>query len=252
MILIKTPEEIEKIRRACQISAETLANIEKYIKPGMTTGEIDRKSEQFILNAGAKPAFKGYRGYQFATCISVNYEVVHGIPSDKRALAEGDLVGIDIGAIYLDYYGDMARTYGVGKINKSAERLLKCGQDALKSAVANVCAGAHLGDVSYAIESQAKKCGYSVVRDLFGHGVGRNLHEDPLIPNFGNKGEGVELKPGMVLAIEPMINVGGSEVITLNDGWTVVTSDHSLSAHFEDTVAVTERGAQILTCLKKM
>jgi len=252
MISIKTPEEIEKIRRACRIAAETLANIEKYIKPGVTTKEIDRIGEQFILKAGAKPAFKGYRGYQFATCISVNYEVVHGIPSDKRALAEGDLVGVDIGAVFDDYYGDMARTYGVGKINKSAERLLKCGKDALKSAIANTRAGAYLGDVSYAIESQAKKCGYSVVRDLFGHGVGRNLHEDPLIPNFGNRGEGVELKSGMVLAIEPMINAGGSEVITMDDGWTVITSDHSLSAHFEDTVVVTERGAEILTCLKKM
>jgi len=252
MISIKTQEEVEKIRRACCITAQVLTDIEKNLKPGMTTGEIDRIGEQLILKAGAKPAFKGYRGYRFATCISINQEVVHGMPSEKRIISEGDIVGIDIGVIFNEYYGDMARTFGIGKISKSAERLLKCGREALRSAIANVRAGGRLGDISCAIESQAKKNGYSVVRDLFGHGIGRSLHEDPLIPNFGNRGEGVELKAGMVLAIEPMINVGGSDVITLDDGWTVVTSDHSLSAHFEDTVVVTEKGAEILTCLKKM
>ncbi|MFA4966738.1 MAG: type I methionyl aminopeptidase [Candidatus Margulisiibacteriota bacterium] len=252
MISIKTPEEVEKIRHACRIVAEVMADIEKYIKPGVTTLEIDRVAEKLILEKGGQAAFKGYRGYRFATCISVNHEVVHGIPSDKKILADGDILGMDIGAIWDGYYGDMARTFEVGNAGKEARKLLKIGREALKDGEAEVKAGARLGNVSHAIESRAKKSGYSVVRDLFGHGVGKNLHEDPLIPNFGNRGEGVELKAGMTLAIEPMLNIGRSEVMTLSDGWTVITSDKSLSVHFEDTVLVKEDGVEILTCRKKM
>ena len=252
MISIKTPEEVEKIRHACRIVAEVMANIEKYIKPAVTTLEIDRAVESMILEQGGQAAFKGYRGYRYASCISVNHEVVHGIPTDKNALKSGDILGIDIGAIWNGYYGDMARTFEVGNSGKEARKLLKCGMEALKAGIAEVKAGANLGNVSNAIESQAKKHGYSVVKDLFGHGIGKNLHEDPLIPNFGNRGEGIELKAGMVLAIEPMLNIGGSEVMTLSDGWTVITSDKSLSVHFEDTVLVKENGVEILTCRKKM
>lgn len=252
MILIKAPEEVERIRQASLIVAKALRDIEKYVKPGISTAELDRIGEKLIAGYGGQPAFKGYRGYQYATCISVNFEVVHGIPAEEKKLAEGDVVGIDLGAISEGYYGDSAKSFGVGKIGREAQKLLKCGQEALKDAISCVREGAHIGDVSNAIQSQAQRMGFSVVRDLFGHGIGRNLHEDPLIPNFGNRGEGLELKAGMVLAIEPMINKGGSKVTTLSDGWTVITQDHSLSVHFEHTVLVTKKGCEILTCLKKM
>ena len=251
MIFIKSPEEIDKIKRACEIVAQVFLDIEKYIKPGITTAEIDEIGEKLIISYGGRPAFKGYRGYQYATCISVNSEVVHGIPSPKKVLAEGDIVGLDMGAINQGYYSDMARTYPVGKVSKQAKLLLKCGREALTIAIGKVRPGVRLGDVSSSIERHAKAHGYSVVKDLFGHGIGQNMHEDPLIPNYGVAGEGVELRPGMTLAIEPMLNVGGSAIITLSDGWTVVTKDRSLSAHFEDTVLVTDNGAEILTCQKK-
>ncbi|HTY12926.1 MAG TPA: type I methionyl aminopeptidase [Candidatus Omnitrophota bacterium] len=253
MIFIKSPEEIEKIRHACRIIAQVFADIEKYIRPGITTAELDQVGEALIIDHGGRPAFKGYRGYAHATCISVNSEVVHGIPSPKKTLAEGDVVGLDMGAIWEGYYSDMARTFPVGKVSKQAKALMKCGQEALEIAISKVKAGARLGDVSFSIENHAKKHGYSVVKDLFGHGIGRNMHEDPLIPNFGVRGEGLELRPGMTLAIEPMLNAGGSSVITLSDGWTVVTKDRSLSVHYEDSVLVTENGAEVLTrCQKKM
>lgn len=246
MILIKTQPEIEKIREACRIAVKTLKDIEKEVRIGITTEELDRLAEEQIIKYGGQPAFKGYRGYRHTACISVNSEVVHGIPS-KLKLREGDVVGFDIGAVYMGYYGDVARTFAVGKLSRTAEKLMKCGMESLEKAVVQARQGNHVGDISAAIERHAKKHGFSVVRDLFGHGVGRNLHEDPLIPNYGNQGEGPELKPGMVLAIEPMLNAGTSRIITLSDGWTIVTEDNSLSVHFENTVLVTQNDPEILT-----
>ncbi|KAF0134265.1 MAG: methionyl aminopeptidase [Candidatus Saganbacteria bacterium] len=252
MISIKTPEEIDRIRKASKIVALALRDIEKYLKPGISTLEIDGIIEKLIVNNGGFPAFKGYRGYRHAACISVNHEVVHGIPSDEKKLSEGDVVAVDVGAVWEGYYGDSAKTFAIGRIPKIAKKLLKCGEDALDDAIKIIKPGVRLGDVSSAIESRANRNGFSVVKDLFGHGIGKNLHEDPLIPNFGNKGEGIELKEGMVLAIEPMINEGGYKVATLSDGWTVITVDKKLSVHFEHTVLVAQNGVEILTCLKKM
>jgi len=246
MILIKTPEEIEKVRAACKIAALTLLNLEKHIKEGVTTEELDRLGEEMIVKCGGQAAFKGYRGYKHATCISVNEEVVHGIPG-KRKIKEGDIVGMDVGVLLSGFYGDVARTYPVGRISKKVEQLLKCGWEALQAGIKNARTGNHLGDISHAIEERARKEGFSVVRDLFGHGVGRNLHEDPLIPNFGRPGEGPELYAGMILAIEPMINLGGSRIVTLSDGWTVVTEDRSLSVHFENTILITKGEPEVLT-----
>lgn len=246
MITIKALHEIKLIREACKIVAKVLLDIEKYIKAGLTTLEIDQIAEELILSMGGTPAFKGYRGYRHATCISVNSEVVHGIPSDRR-LADGDIVSFDVGAIFEGYYGDGARTFRVGKISDMAENLLKCCRECLDKGIGAVRAGAHVGDISFAVESHAKANGFSVVRDLFGHGVGKALHEDPLIPNYGEKGSGPELKAGMVLAIEPMLNIGSSRIVTLPDGWTVVTADRSLSSHYENTVLVTKNGVEVLT-----
>jgi len=220
------------------------------VKPGVTTGEIDRKAEKLIRQRGAEPVFIGYRGYGYATCISVNDEVVHGVPTEK-VLQEGDIVSIDVGVKKDGYCGDVAMTVGVGNISRKAEKLLRVGKFALRAALRQARSENHLGNISFAIQKEAEKNGYSVVRDLYGHGIGSDLHEDPLIPNFGNAGEGVRLKPGMTLAIEPMINLGGSRVRTMPDGWTVVTEDGSLSCHFEHTVLVTEGEPEILTWLKK-
>ncbi len=246
MITIKTEEELKHIRRACKIVAEVLENLEGEIKPGVTTGELDALGEKLIFKYGALPAFKGYRGYKYSTCLSVNNEVVHGLPG-ARKLKEGDVIGVDVGAIIEGYYGDMARTFPVGSIGKKAEKLIKTGKECLKAGVGRARGSAHLGDIGEAIERCAKRAGFSVVRDLFGHGVGRSLHEDPLIPNWGKKGEGITLKPGMVLAIEPMVNERGHEIETLNDGWTVVTRDSGLSVHFEDTILITDGDPEILT-----
>jgi len=246
MILIKTPGEIEKVRAACKIAALTLQDLEKHIKEGITTGELDSLGEEMIVRCGGQAAFKGYRGYKHATCISVNEEVVHGIPG-KRKIKEGDIVGVDVGVLLNGFYGDVARTYPVGRVAKKTERLMLCGREALELAIKQARAGGHLGDISHVIEERAKKDGFSVVRDLFGHGVGRSLHEDPLIPNFGRPGEGPELSAGMVLAIEPMLNLGGSRIVTLSDGWTVVTEDRSLSVHFENTILITKGDPEVLT-----
>lgn len=246
MIILKTPQEIEKIREASRIVAKVLRNIEKEIVPGVRTIELDHVAEEMIIKAGAKPVFKGYRGYRFATCISVNDEVVHGIPGEKR-LKEGDIVGFDVGVVVDGCIGDGARTFPVSKVSKAALKLIKCAKKALEKAIAQARVSNHLGDISHAIEKQAHGNGYTVVRDLYGHGVGRELHEDPLIPNFGNPGTGPLLRPNMVLAIEPMLNAGGSKIVTLDDGWTVVTEDAGLSAHFENTILITEKGPEILT-----
>jgi len=246
MITIKTEEDLEKIRQACKIVARVLEKLKKSIKPGISTLEIDRIAEEFIKKSGALPAFLGYRGYKFSTCISINEQVVHGLPSDRK-LKEGDIVGVDVGAIFDGYYGDNAKTFSVGAVGKKAKKLIAITEECLYLGIKQARDGAHLGDIGAAIQSHAEKHGFSVVRDLFGHGVGKNLHEDPLIPNFGKKGDGPELKSGMVLAIEPMLNIGRSDIETLEDNWTVVTKDREMSAHFEHTIAVTDGEPEILT-----
>jgi len=251
MIKIKSPEEIEKVRSACLIVGQVLKDIDKYVKEGISTAELDRIGEELIIKHGGIPAFKGYRGYKHATCISVNEEVVHGIPG-KKLLKAGDVVGVDIGAIKEGYYGDAAYTFCIGEPSKNVDRLLRYGRECLKKGIKQARAGKHVGDISAAIEKHAKSGGFSVVKDLFGHGVGKELHEDPLIPNFGKPGEGPKLLKGMTLAIEPMLNVGGYEIVTLSDGWTVVTKDKSLSVHFEHTILIGEKESEVLTCHPKM
>ncbi|MGB9613637.1 MAG: type I methionyl aminopeptidase [Candidatus Margulisiibacteriota bacterium] len=238
------------MRQAGRIAAEVLEELKKKVKVGITTKDLDKVAEELIRLKGAEPVFIGYRGYRHATCLSVNNEVVHGIPSE-RTLKDGDIISIDVGVKFDGYCGDTAATYPVGKVSSKVLKLLRVGKEALVAAIRQARWGNHLGDISYAIQRTAEKNGYSVVRDLYGHGLGRDLHEDPLVPNFGKAGEGPELKPGMVLAIEPMINMGGSKVKTLSDGWTVVTEDGSLSCHFEHTVLITERDPEILTILGK-
>lgn len=249
IIKIKSGEEIDRMRVAGKVAAEVLAGIGELVKPGISTEEIDRESERLIRSKGAEPVFIGYRGYRHATCISVNEEVVHGIPG-KKLLQGGDIVGLDVGVRKNGYCGDNAITLPVGEISAKAKKLLRIGKEALRLALRQARAGNHLGDVSQVIQQLAEKNGFSVVRDLYGHGIGLDLHEDPLIPNFGKAGEGPELRPGMVLAIEPMLNVGGSRIRTLPDGWTVVTEDGSLSCHFEHMVLVTEGEPEVLTWLK--
>lgn len=246
MIIIKTEEEIRLIRASCAIAARVLEKLAAVVRPGIRTIDIDRLAEQMILANGASPAFKGYRGYKHTTCLSVNEEVVHGIPSN-RELKEGDIIGIDIGALKDGYYGDCAMTVAIEPVSRAAAKIIRATRECLEIGISKVRQGAHLGDIGEAIESHAKKSGFSVVRDLFGHGVGKSLHEDPLIPNFGEKGTGPELKAGMVLAIEPMLNQGTSDIETLSDKWTVVTADKKLSAHFEHTIVVTAGGCEILT-----
>ncbi|MEA3494221.1 MAG: type I methionyl aminopeptidase [Candidatus Margulisiibacteriota bacterium] len=235
-----------KNKKACAIAGSALKKVGKAIKVGMTTKDLDNLAEKLIREAGAIPVFIGYRGYKHATCISINEEIVHGIPG-KRVIQEGDLVSVDVGAKIDGYCGDTAATFPVGKMTKTATKLLRAGKEALRAGIKQARAGNHLGDISAAVERVAKERGFSVVRDLYGHGIGKELHEDPLIPNFGNPGEGIKLKEGMTLAIEPMLNVGGWKIRTLSDGWTVITADKSLSTHFEHTILITEGEPEILT-----
>jgi methionyl aminopeptidase len=249
MALVKKGNEIESIRKACGMAGKVLEKIKKHIVPGISTSEIDEIVEKLIKEMGAIPAFKGYRGYKYATCLSINEEVVHGLPSG-RVLKEGDIVGVDVGTIYEGYYGDNAETVAVGRISSTAKRLISATSSALYKGISQARDGKYLGDISNAIESEAKVNGFSVVKDLYGHGIGSALHEDPLIPNYGKKGTGLLLKEGMTLAIEPMFNTGGHEIRTLDDGWTIVTADGSLSAHFEHTVLITKGKPEILTAHK--
>lgn len=246
MIRLKTPTEVEEIRRSAGLVADTLEYLGSHVQPGVTTRELDRLAEAFIRQHGGVPSFLGYRGYKYSICASVNDEVVHGLPG-PRALKEGDVISIDVGVYRNGFHGDAARTFPVGPIRLDAQKLLDVTRESLMQGVAQVRSGARLGDVSAAIQAHAEHHGFSVVRSLVGHGIGRDLHEDPQIPNFGRAGVGVVLKTGMVLAIEPMVNAGGWEVETLEDGWTVVSADSSLAAHFEHTVAVTEDGPDILS-----
>jgi methionyl aminopeptidase len=248
MIHVRTPEEIQKIRESARIVAEALDLAESLIAPGVRTREIDRKIEELIRDRGAVPSFLGYHDYPASTCISINEQVVHGIPG-ARELREGDIVGVDVGAFKNGFHGDGARTFAVGEVDPEAVRLLRVTYESLMAGIAAIRVGERLGVISHAVQSYAEGQGFSVVRDLVGHGIGRKLHEEPQVPNFGPRDSGVVLREGMALAIEPMVNQGKWEVQTLDDQWTVVTRDHKLSAHFEHTVVVTTEGAEILSRL---
>lgn len=249
MIIIKNDMEIEYMRKAGKLVGETLARLEEVIKPGITTAEIDRIAEEYIVKHGAKPSFKGYNGFTGSICASINEEVVHGIPTPKRILQEGDIISIDCGAILNGYQGDAARTVSVGKISIEAEKLIEVTKESFFKGIEKAVIGNRLTDISHAIQTYAEGFGYSVVRDFVGHGIGRDLHEDPEVPNFGRPGRGPKLLHGMVLAIEPMINMGRYHVNVQPNGWTVITEDHSLSAHYENTVAILENGPEILTLI---
>lgn len=249
MIILKSEDEIKRIADACRIVAETLKDIKKILSPGITTLELDRFAESFINSKGGRPAFKGYRGYPASLCTSVNEQVVHGIPSATKRLKEGDIISLDLGTYYKGFYGDAAVTLPIGKINDTAERLLIATEGALYEGIKNAVVDNRLFDISSAIQNYVEARGFSVVRDFVGHGIGRELHEEPQLPNFGRPGEGPALMEGMVLAIEPMVNSGDWAVAILSDGWTAVTKDGSLSAHFEHTVAITRYGPRALTKL---
>jgi methionyl aminopeptidase len=246
MIYYKSPREIEKIRAAGQILAKTLELLSENVKPGVTTAELDRLADEFIRARGAKPSFKGYNGFPASICTSIDEEVVHGIPGSRR-LMEGQVIGIDIGVYMNGYHSDAAYTYAVGKVDEETARHLQVGKECLDAAI-DVCkADGFLGDISWAIQEHAEKNGFSVVRDLVGHGIGRTVHEEPQVPNYGKPGTDLPLKPGLVIAIEPMINAGDYQVRILKDNWTIVTVDGKRSVHFEHTVAITENGPLILT-----
>ncbi len=251
-IELKSPAEVETMSRASKIVAEVLASLRVQVRPGVTTEELDRFAESFILERGGTPAFKGYRVrdqvYAHTLCTSVNDAVVHGIPSN-RVLKEGDIIGLDIGVMVDGYYGDAAVTVPVGAISAEARRLLRVTEEALHKGIARAVVGNRISDISHAVQAHAEAASFSVVTEFVGHGIGRRLHEEPQVPNYGEPGKGPRLKAGMTLAIEPMINMGRPETRHLHDGWTAVTLDGSLSAHFEHTIVVTESGPRILTKL---
>ncbi|MDZ7374064.1 MAG: type I methionyl aminopeptidase [candidate division KSB1 bacterium] len=246
MIVIKTPEQIERMRRSCQLLVEAFREAEKLIVPGVRTREIDAAVEAFVRARGGLPAFKGYRGYPASVCISVNEVVIHGIPGDQE-LREGDIVSLDMGVVLDGYYSDGARTYAVGQVSEEKQRLMDAAREALEEAIAAAREGNRVGDISWAIQRTVEARGFSVVRQFCGHGIGRNLHEEPEVPNYGSPRKGPRLRCGMTLALETMVNAGTHEVEILADGWTVVTRDRKPSAHFEHTVAITDRGADVLT-----
>ena len=248
MIVLKSSWELARMREAGRIVAQALADLVERIKPGMATRELDLLTEAFINRRGGVPSFKGYRGFPASLCISVNEEVVHGIPG-PRILKQGDIVSLDIGVIYEGYQGDAALTVGVGEISDEAKDLIATARGALLAAIAQARDGVHVGDISWAIQQYAESRGYSVVREYTGHGIGRQMHEDPQVPNFGQPGRGPALKPGMTQALEPMVNVGGYLTRVRDDNWTVVTDDGKPSAHFEHTIAIREGEPEILTAL---
>ncbi|MBT2689942.1 type I methionyl aminopeptidase [Bacillus sp. ISL-47] len=246
MIICKTPREIEIMREAGRIVALTHQELKKHIEPGITTLELDEIADKFIRKHDAIPSFKGYNGFRGSICASVNDELVHGIPGE-RVLNNGDIISIDIGAKYNGYHGDSAWTYAVGKIDEEAQRLMDVTEESLYKGLAEAKPGERLSNISHAIQTYAESNGFSIVREYVGHGVGQDLHEDPQIPHYGPPNRGPRLKPGMVLAIEPMVNAGSRYVKTLADNWTVVTVDGKMCAHFEHTIAITESGYEILT-----
>lgn len=245
-IRIKTPGELETLRDAGKILARIVAQIKSSLKIGMTTRDIDQIAEKLISEEGVLPAFKGYHGFPACACISVNEQVVHGIPGE-RVIKAGDIVSIDMGIVHQGYFSDMAVSVGLGELDVRRQKLLDVTRQALYKGIAQARSGSRLGDLSHAIQAYVESKGFSVVRDFVGHGIGRELHEDPEIPNYGHPGTGPVLRPGMVLAIEPMVNMGGYQTKMLEDGWTVITADRKPSAHFEHTIAVTEDGPVVLT-----
>jgi methionyl aminopeptidase len=249
MITYRSAQEIEKIRTSAKLVAATLQHISEMIEPGVTTAELDRAAEIYIRQHNGVPAFKGYRGFPATLCTSINAEVVHGIPSKKRRLQKGDIIGVDCGAIVDGYYGDHAITFAVGEITEDVQYLIEFTEAALLAGVSQAKIGNYLSDISHAIQSIAEQKGYGVVKSFVGHGIGTALHEEPQVPNFGPPSRGPRLRQGMVLALEPMFNMGSCEVHILSDNWTVVTADGKLSAHFEHTVAVGEYGGIILSQL---
>jgi len=249
MIILKTPEEVALMAKASRVVAEALEVLKQAVKPGITTDELDRLAEAEIRARGAKPAFKGYRNYPKTLCASVNEQVVHGIPS-KRVLKEGDIIGLDLGAIVEGFYGDSAVTVGVGQVDDKVARLVRVTEEALGLGIEQAVVGNRLSDISHAVQRHVEASGYAVVTEFVGHGIGRQLHEEPQVPNYGKPGQGPRLQHGMVLAIEPMVNMGGAAVRVLDDRWTAVTVDGSLSAHFEHTIAVQPDGpAKVLSRL---
>lgn len=248
MIILKSPSEIEKMRAAGRIVAEVLAILRDEVRPGVTTISLDKLAEREAARLKAKPAFKGYSGYPYSLCCSLNEQVVHGMPG-SRELVEGDIVSLDFGVVYHGYYGDAAITVPVGSVPEQARRLVEVTEESLRNAINKAVPSGRLSDISHAVQSYVERHGYSVVREFVGHGIGKSLHESPQLPNFGAPGKGVKLRPGMVLAIEPMVNEKGYPVKVLSDGWTAVTCDGGLSAHFEHTVAITDNGPEILSRL---
>ncbi len=247
MIHLRSPEEVGKIREAARMVADCLDHLETLVAPGVSTLDLDRAAEEFVRARGALPAFKGYRGYTATLCVSVNDVVVHGIPDKVTVLADGDIIGCDMGVILDGWYGDSARTFPVGKIDAEAKQLIDVTREALLVGIAQAVEGNRIGDIGHAVQSHVEAAGFTVVRDLVGHGIGRQLHEDPQVPNYGRRGSGTVLKEGLVLAIEPMINLGKRNVYTEEDGWTVRTTDHKPSAHFEHNVCVKKGKADILS-----
>lgn len=248
MIILKSTQEIAMMRESNRILAQLFEHIAPMIQPGITTAELDSEAELFIRSHNAVPAFKGYRGFPATLCTSVNEAVVHGIPSERR-LVSGDIVSIDVGALFNGFYSDAARTFPVGEVSKQAQALMDATRQALAAGISQAYPGNRLSDISSAVQQVVESAGFSVVRDFVGHGIGKGLHEDPQIPNFGKKGNGPVLKEGMTFAIEPMVNQGSWKVAVCEDGWTAVTSDGSLSAHFEDSIAITKHGPLILSAL---
>lgn len=250
MVRIRTNREIQLISASCQIVADTLEILSSEMKPGTSILELDQIAEEYILSQNARPAFKGYRGFPSTLCVSVDDEVVHGIPSE-RILKEGQIVGVDCGAEKMGYYGDHARTFAIGEVSKEKRKLMEVTHESLLKGIQSATVGNHVSDIGYAIQSYVESFGYSVVRELVGHGIGTQLHEDPQIPNYGVPKQGYKLQEGMCIAIEPMINLGVKEIITDNDGWTIRTADGKSSAHFEHTVAITDGKAVILSKISK-
>ncbi len=247
MILLKSPRELEHMRAAGRILAEVKERLKALVRSGVSTKDIDEDVEAFIVGKGAQSAFKGYRGYPATVCTSINQEVVHGIPSAKRKLKDGDIIGLDLGCIVEGYYGDCAVTLPVGPVPARVQELLEVTRESLDKAIVQCRPGNRIGDISNAVQTHCESHGFGVVRAFVGHGIGRALHEDPQVPNFGEAGHGPALKAGMVLAIEPMVTMGSCEVQVLEDGWTAVTVDGSLAAHFEDTISITDNGPDVLT-----
>jgi methionyl aminopeptidase len=248
VIIYKSPDEVDKMRKAGRIVAGTIQRVLAAVRPGVTTADLDRVAEAYIVEAGAVPSFKGYKGFPASICVSIDNEIVHGIPSPKRVVKEGSVLSLDFGAIWEGFHGDSAVTVIVGEPPSSeVEKLVRVTEDALSAGIAQIRPGGRLSDISNAVQQVAEGAGFQVVREYVGHGIGRSMHEDPQIPNYGPPGRGPELKPGLVIAVEPMVNLGGWETRVLADDWTVVTTDGSLSAHFEHTIAITEDGHEVLT-----